>query len=59
MGLLKTLSTLDRRWIFLFTFVAVLLPLIKPINLPIRVSPEVQWFYDAIQKVPEGSTVRV
>jgi hypothetical protein len=57
MSLVKKLATLDRRWIFAFTFVAVLLPLIKPINLPIRVSPEVQWFYDAIEKVPEGSTV--
>ena len=57
MSLVEKLATLDRRWIFLFTFVAVLLPLIKPINLPIRVSNEVQWFYDEIEKVPEGSTV--
>lgn len=57
MSLVEKLATLDRRWIFLFTFVAVLLPLIKPINLPIRVSNEVLWFYEEIEKVPEGATV--
>jgi hypothetical protein len=57
MSWVRKLEALDRRYVFLFIFFAVLLPLFKPIGLPIRVSPEVQAFYETIEAVPEGSTV--
>ncbi|MEZ4655339.1 MAG: hypothetical protein R3E12_17545 [Candidatus Eisenbacteria bacterium] len=57
MGWVSKLETLDRRYVFIFIFLAVLFPLFRPIGLPIRVSKEVQSFYDAIEAVPEGSTV--
>src|SRR5262245_51047123 len=49
------LLRLDRRVIFLLIGLATLLPLLYPIGLPIRVSPEVKRVYDHIERLPEGS----
>lgn len=49
------LLRLDRRVIFLLIAVATLLPLLYPVSLPIRVSPEVQRVYDYIEQLPAGS----
>jgi hypothetical protein len=49
------LLRLDRRVIFLLIALATLLPLLYPVSLPIRVSPEVQRVYDHIEKLPAGS----
>lgn len=46
---------LDRRIIFLLIGLCTLLPLLYPVGLAIRVSPEVQAVYDYIQSLPEGS----
>jgi hypothetical protein len=59
MSLVRTLERLDRRWIFLMVGLLVFLPLIFPVPLPLTVSPRVKGFYDAIEAVPEGSTVLV
>jgi hypothetical protein len=53
----SVLERLDRRWIFLIMGLLVMGPLIFPANLPILVSPPSQMFYDAIERVPNGSTV--
>jgi len=53
----RKLENLDRRWIFLIVGLLVLLPLIFPLPLPIVVSPRVQGFVDAIDAIPNGSTV--
>ncbi len=52
---ISRLLRLDRRVIFLLIAVATLLPLLYPVNLPIRVSPEVQRVYDYIEQLPAGS----
>lgn len=57
MGLLAALQKLDRRWIFALMGLLVLEPLIWPIGLPLRVSRPVQMFVDAVQSIPDGSTV--
>ena len=54
---MRWLTNLDRRWIFLTVGVLVLIPLIRPLALPLFVSPPVQGFVDAIDHVPNGSTV--
>ncbi len=46
---------LDRRIIFLVIGVFTLLPLLYPVGLAIRVSPEVKAVYDHIESLPEGS----
>jgi hypothetical protein len=57
MPVLQGLQRLDRRWIFLIVGLLVLLPFFFPLNLPLIVSSPVQGFHDAIDKVPNGSTV--
>jgi hypothetical protein len=54
---IHSIEKLDRRWIFLTIAVLVLFPLLFPLALPLTVSPPVQGFYDAVAKVPNGSTV--
>jgi len=54
---ISKLDTLDRRWLFLVMGLLVAGPLIFPAGLPLKVSPPVRSFYDAIEKVPNGSTV--
>ncbi len=49
------LLRLDRRIIFLLVGLATLLPLLYPVGLPIRVSPEVRKIYDHLEQLPEDS----
>ena len=53
------LLRLDRRLIFLLIALATLLPLLFPVGLPIRVSPEVRKVYDYIEHLPAGSLVLI
>jgi len=46
---------IDRRIIFLVIGLCTLLPLLYPVGLPIKISPEVQSVYDHIESLPEGS----
>ena len=53
MNLAHRLLRLDRRIIFLLVGLATLLPLLYPVGLPIRVSPEVRKVYDYLEQLPE------
>ena len=55
--ILDRLENLDRRWVFLVMLAALVLPLFLPLDLPIRVSPEVRGFYEAIEALEPGSMV--
>jgi hypothetical protein len=55
MSLAHRLIRLDRRIIFLLIGAATLLPLLYPVGLPIRVSPEVRKVYDHLERLPTGS----
>ena len=57
MSFARNLEKLDRRWIFLIVGLLVLVPLMFPVKLPLTISPRVQGFVDAIDAVPDGSTV--
>jgi hypothetical protein len=46
---------IDRRIIFLMIGFCTLLPLLYPVGLAIKVSPEVHGVYDYIEALPEGS----
>jgi hypothetical protein len=55
---LSSLKQLDRRWIFLAVALLVVIPLAVGIHIaPVAPSPRARGFYDAIEKVPSGSTV--
>src|SRR6266436_2963455 len=49
------LLRLDRRIIFVLVGLTTLLPLLYPVGLPIRVSPEVRKVYDYLENMPEDS----
>jgi hypothetical protein len=51
------LLRLDRRVIFLLIGMATLLPLLYPVGLPIRVSPEVRRVYDHMDQLPPGALI--
>ncbi len=54
---LSWLERLDRRWLFLIMGLLVLLPLLRPIGVPLSASKPVRKFHDAIEGLPAGSIV--
>lgn len=59
MNFWQKLETIDRRWIYLLVAIAVIFPFIVPADLPISITPEAQMVFDAVEAVPDGSTVFV
>lgn len=57
--LTERLQHFDRRWIFLAMGLAVVLPLLMPINLPIKASPMVKSLFFTVEELKEGDTVFV
>src|SRR3990172_2127026 len=56
---LEKLLSLDRRVIFLLISLAVILPLLRPLGLPVQPSPPVQKMFDAIEALPPNSKVLI
>ena len=57
-ALLTRLRELDRRWIFLCVGLLVVLPLVSGFHIaPVKPSHRAKGFYDAIERLPAGSTV--
>lgn len=55
--LLAKLQKIDRRWVYLFVFIACTIPFIHRMWLPISISPETKSLYDCIEnknKLPEN-----
>jgi hypothetical protein len=50
---------LDRRIIYTLVILAVAVPLLKPLGLPIKVTSEVQTIFNDIENLPEGSNIMV
>ena len=55
--MIDRLVKLDRRWIYVLMAISVLLPLLFPIGLPILPSTAVRGAFQALEALPEGSTV--
>ena len=55
--MLQRLQAIDRRWIFLFIMLAVVIPLAFDLTLDEVATPEVQAIYDRIEALPPGSNV--
>jgi hypothetical protein len=55
MSFAERMLRIDRRIIFLVIGLCTLLPLLFPVGLPIKISPEVRGVYDYIEGLPEGS----
>jgi hypothetical protein len=56
-GLFDRLMRIDRRVIFVFIGVALIVPLFFNVSQKIQVSPEVQMLNDAMSKIPDGALV--
>lgn len=57
MGLVNAILNLDRRIIYTIVALCVIIPLVKPLSLPIKPEHEVQGMYDDIDKLPPGSNL--
>jgi hypothetical protein len=55
--ILKTISTLDRRWWYLLVIVFVVVPLLNPIGLPLKVSAYTIQSYQVIEDLKPGDVV--
>src|SRR5688572_4755730 len=54
---METLEKLDRRVVFFFIFVAVSIPIIIPLNMPVPSSVEVDDFFETAEALNEGDVV--
>ncbi len=59
MELIRWLADIDRRIIFLVIAVAVVLPLIFPLGMRVKVTPQTESIYDEVENLPAGSNVLV
>ena len=50
-------GSVDRRVIFVLIGLAVLVPLLSPVDLAIRPTPSSQKVYDAVDSIPDNSNV--
>ena len=57
MSFSERMLKIDRRIIFLVIGLCTLLPLLYPVGLPIKISPEVRGVFDHIESLPERSVL--
>ena len=57
MDIVNIILNLDRRIIFTIVALLVALPLIKPLSLPVKTTPEVEGIYKVIDELPSGSHI--
>jgi len=53
------MPNIDRRIVFVLVALAVIIPMLLSINLPVSVSEPTQKFYDYVEALPAGSTIMV
>jgi hypothetical protein len=51
------LQYIDRKIIFALMAIVVIIPMIIHVEMPVTITPEVQMVYDAIEKLPAGTTI--
>jgi hypothetical protein len=56
---LEKMQAIDRRIIFLFVAIGVIIPLVYPLKLGVTVTSRVQSIYDKIEKLPERSPILI
>jgi len=53
------LENIDRRWIFLVLLIGVIVPFLKPVGLPVNVTPPTQQVYDHLDQLREHTPVLI
>ena len=51
------IDNFDHRWIYLVTWILIMIPIIRPLGIPITVSPYVKGYYAEIEKLEPGDVV--
>ena len=59
MSLLEKLQNIDRRFIYLLGWIAVLTPLLNPLGMPVRIGRDSTGYFDYINDLPDGSVILV
>ena len=57
MAFIEKFMDMDRRWVYLLSWIFVLAPLLYPLGLPIPINQESIGWYNYIENIPAGSTV--
>ena len=57
MSLLDKLQNIDRRWIYLLTWLFVLFPLLNPLGLPVPIGRESQVWKEYLDNIPNDSVI--
>ncbi len=57
MSFFDSMQQIDRRWLYLLIFLAVAIPVIRPIGLPITICKETEGFYDQIEALQPGDVM--
>lgn len=57
MSLIERMQAIDRRIIFLLIALAVIIPMLMKLVIPVRTSPIVQAIFDKMEELPEGSRI--
>lgn len=59
MGIWEKLQKLDRRIIFVVLAIVIIIPLIKPVSLPIEISEYARGYYNLIESLPSESKILI
>ena len=59
MGIFEKLMNLDRRWLYLLVGLAAVVPIIFPLDMPVRVSEPVEKLFEHIEGLQPGEIVMV
>ncbi|MBU1022785.1 hypothetical protein KKB99_00770 [bacterium] len=59
MSFYDKLLKIDRRWIYLLVAIAVIVPLLKPLRLPVTLTEPAENIFKKIETLPEGSHVLI
>jgi hypothetical protein len=55
----KKLVSLDRRWVYLVIGMATFFPMLTSVDMPVKITSEVQSVYDRIESLPKGTVIMV
>ena len=55
--IVSKLGKIDQRWLYVFSVILIVIPIISPIGLPVKVSKATRDVYEAIVNLPEGSVI--
>ncbi len=51
------LKNIDARWVFVLFIIAVVIPIVNPLGLPIEINENTRIVYEALESVPDGGLV--